>query len=92
MYTYIYLGAALAAVGATDELDVSAAVLVATSISALESLQRKNTKIKQKETEDGEMDQTRRLGRSSDHGVPRGGDLRVLGPFRVFLAAAEARK
>lgn len=33
------LGAAFAAVGAADELDVTAAVLVATTIPALESLQ-----------------------------------------------------
>lgn len=40
MYVYAYLRAALAAVRAADELDVSTAVLVATTISALESLQR----------------------------------------------------
>lgn len=33
------LGTAFAAVGAADELDVTAAVLVATTIPALESLQ-----------------------------------------------------
>lgn len=40
MYVYAYLRAALAAVRAADELDVSTAVLVATTIPALESLQR----------------------------------------------------
>lgn len=36
------LGAAFAAVGAADELDVTAAVLVATTIPALESLQTRD--------------------------------------------------
>ena len=37
-----YLGEAFAAVGTADELDVATAVLVATTIPALESLQMKN--------------------------------------------------
>lgn len=64
------LGTAFAAVGAADELDVTAAVLVATTIPALESLQIGDTDkererleqwMKQAEMEEG--DEELRIGR-----------------------------
>jgi hypothetical protein len=43
-----YLGTAFAAVGAADELDVATAVLVTTTIPALESLQMRKERLELK--------------------------------------------
>lgn len=56
------LGTAFAAVGAADELDVTAAVLVATTIPALESLPIGDTD-KEREREIRTVNETSRNGR-----------------------------
>lgn len=51
-FSFFYLGAAFAAVGASNEIHVPAAVLVSAAIPALESLQQKSERERKIERSD----------------------------------------